>query len=165
MRKTTQTTKMRVKLSRLTRLAGPILDQPKVLKIKRQEPAAPRYPARPRIPPGSWWRLRPETAAAAVLEEPTTHEEAMSSEQAQEWRQAMDDEIKSLLVNLTWTTEPILKGVRAVPVKWVFRVKRDANGNIEQFKARLVAKGFRQRMATRRVDQVSVATCNLRSMD
>ena len=63
--------------------------------------AARTYPARPRTSPGSWRRLQPETAAAAVLEEPTTYEEIMSSEQAEECRQAMDDEIKSLLVNQT----------------------------------------------------------------
>ena len=57
----------------------------------------------------------------------------------------MDDEIKSLLGNQTWTTEPIPKEVRAIQGKWIYKVKRDANGDIERFKARLVAKGFRQK--------------------
>ena len=84
-------------------------------------------------------------AAAAIIEEPLTYEEALSSEQAAEWRQAMDDEITSLHANQTWTTEPIPKGVKALPVKWVYKAKKDANGNIEQFNSRLVAKGFRQK--------------------
>ncbi len=106
-----------------------------------------RYPrgARNRRPPVENWRVNPEIAAAAAVEKPLTFEEAVASEQADEWRQAMDEEIKSLHANDTWTTEPIPKGMRAIPVKWVYKVKRVANGNIERFKARLVAKGFRQR--------------------
>ena len=85
-------------------------------------------------------------AAAAIIEEPLTYEEALSSEQAAELLQAMDDEIKSLHANQTWTTEPILKGVKALSVKWVHKAKKDANGNIERFKSRLVTKGFRQKV-------------------
>ncbi len=70
-------------------------------------------------PPVEYWRVNPEIAAAAVVEEPLTYEEAVASEQADERRQAMDEEIKSLQANDTWTTEPISKGMRAIPVKWV----------------------------------------------
>ena len=104
-----------------------------------------RYPGRVRNKPSEWWRTHPQTAAAAVIEEPFTYEEAISSDQSDEWIQAMDEEIKSLHSNETWTTELIPKGKRAIPVKWVYKVKKDANGNIERFKARLVAKGFRQK--------------------
>ena len=66
----------------------------------------------------------------------------------------MDDEIKSLHANQTWTTEPILKGVRAFPVKWVYKAK-DANGILEQFKARLVARVLRVFASFRALSQVS----------
>ena len=69
----------------------------------------------------------------------------MESEHAEQWKQAMDEEHASLLANNTWTLEPVPQGVKPIPVKWVYKVKRDMHGNVERFKARLVAKGFRQR--------------------
>jgi hypothetical protein len=82
--------------------------------------------------------------ANAAGDEPKTHNEALSSPQAEQWRKAMDDEMASLLANKTWTLEEIPDGVKPIPVRWVFKVKRDSKGNVERYKARLVAKGFKQ---------------------
>ena len=84
-------------------------------------------------------------AHLAVISEPSTLDEALSSKEASLWRQAMNDEMASLLKNNTWTLEHPPSGVTPIPVKWVFKLKRDSAGNVERFKARLVAKGFRQR--------------------
>jgi hypothetical protein len=47
--------------------------------------------------------------------------------------------------NKVWNLEPIFKGANTVGCKWVYKTKRDSQGNIERFKARLVAKCFTQR--------------------
>lgn len=106
------------------------------------EPTQQRYPQRHRKPPTDIYKA--QTAKALVLEEPQTYKQATQAKDATEWRSAMDEEMASLLENGTWTLEQPPTGVRPIPVKWVYKVKRDAHGNIERYKARLVAKGFMQ---------------------
>ena len=68
----------------------------------------------------------------------------MASNEAQQWLAALDDEYRSLLKNKTWELEKLPPGIRPIPVKWVLKEKRDADGYVERRKARLVAKGFRR---------------------
>jgi hypothetical protein len=82
---------------------------------------------------------------ATEIQEPTTIQEALASDYAEQWQAAMDEEMSSLLTNKTWTLEKLPPGKAAIPVKWVYKVKRNKDGSIERFKARLVAKGFRQK--------------------
>lgn len=101
--------------------------------------------------PGEWWKLPGPTASIVitaqdvVVTEPLTLKEAMESEHADYWKDAVDDEYKSLLENDTWSLETPPAGVKPIPVKWVFKLKKDATGRFERFKARLVVKGFRQK--------------------
>lgn len=56
----------------------------------------------------------------------------------------MDVEFNALLHNQTWEFVPARQDMNVIGYKWVFRVKRQADGTIERYKARLVAKGFNQ---------------------
>jgi hypothetical protein len=57
----------------------------------------------------------------------------------------MELEIQALHKNDTWQLVPSHSGVNVIDSKWVFKVKKHADGTIERYKARLVAKGFKQR--------------------
>nr|GEU89861.1 putative Gag-polypeptide of LTR copia-type [Tanacetum cinerariifolium] len=57
------------------------------------------------------------------------------------WQNAMQQEIKALKKNETWTLEELPDGKRAIYSKWVYKTKFKSNGDVERYKARLVAKG------------------------
>jgi hypothetical protein len=60
------------------------------------------------------------------------------------WRDAMADEFNALLKNGTWTLVSPTPSMNIVGSKWVYQIKRNVDGYIDQYKARLVAKGFHQ---------------------
>jgi len=57
----------------------------------------------------------------------------------------MSAKLTALMRHNIWTLVPPPKHCHPIDCKWVFRVKRNADGTIDRFKARLVAKGFNQR--------------------
>jgi histone deacetylase 1/2 len=96
-------------------------------------------------PPPEFWRVNAVSADVSKLSgDPLTYEEAMGRPDADLWRQACDEEIKSLHENGTYVLEPVPAGVKPLKCKWVFKIKRDAAGKVERYKARLVAKGCQQ---------------------
>ncbi|PKI35626.1 hypothetical protein CRG98_044080, partial [Punica granatum] len=76
-------------------------------------------------------------AAIDSDKEPTSYQEAIRDER---WRVAMGEEIRALELNKTWTVEQLPLGKRPIGCKWVYKVKRRADGSVERYKARLVAK-------------------------
>jgi hypothetical protein len=61
------------------------------------------------------------------------------------WLEAMNSELKSIQENDTWFYAVLPKGHKAIGLKWVYKVKRDLEGNVIKYKARLVAKGYAQK--------------------
>ncbi|CAI7901429.1 unnamed protein product [Closterium sp. NIES-54] len=78
-------------------------------------------------------------------EEPATFKEALESSDAEEWKKAMESELKSIEENGTWELVELPEGRKAITSKWLFKIKSDADGKIERYKSRLVAKGYQQK--------------------
>nr|GFB72289.1 ribonuclease H-like domain, reverse transcriptase, RNA-dependent DNA polymerase [Tanacetum cinerariifolium] len=74
-------------------------------------------------------------------EEPRNYKEASIDKK---WIEAMEIELDSINKNNTWILTTFLVNQKAIGLKWVFKTKRDAKGNIIKYKARLVAKGYVQ---------------------
>jgi len=81
-------------------------------------------------------------ALLTVMEEPTCYQEAADDEN---WRAAMDSELQSIHKNKTWSLVKLPVGHKSIGLKWVFKLKRNAEGEIVKHKARLVAKGYVQK--------------------
>ena len=96
-------------------------------------------------PPVKWWH-NPEYANICIASatEPETFAEAVGGAEADKWRGAVHDEYNSLMENKTWSLVELPQGRKAIGCKWVFRIKRNADGSIDRYKARLVAKGYSQ---------------------
>ena len=80
----------------------------------------------------------------AEICEPKTLNEALESQNSVEWKEAINSEYVSLIKNQTWELVPRPSNVNVVGNRWVFKIKRKADGTIDRFKARLVAQGFTQ---------------------
>jgi len=78
------------------------------------------------------------------LPDPATFTEAMKSNEAELWRQAIEEEKASLEEKHTWDIVPIPKEVKPITSKFVFKRKYGPDGTVNRHKARLVARGFQQ---------------------
>jgi hypothetical protein len=108
-----------------------------------------RNPTRERRIPARYWANltieRSNPRGSGEHPEPQTYQEALSGEESELWQKSMDEEMRSLLENDTWELVERPEGVKPILMKWVYKVKQDAQGNVERYKSRLVAKGFLQK--------------------
>ncbi|GMI69275.1 hypothetical protein HRI_000596800 [Hibiscus trionum] len=61
-----------------------------------------------------------------------------------EWKDAVMKEFNALVSKDTWKVVPLPPDRVPIGCKWLFKVKKNADGSISRYKARLVAKGFSQ---------------------
>ncbi|KAG2956681.1 Retrovirus-related Pol polyprotein from transposon TNT 1-94 [Phytophthora cactorum] len=96
--------------------------------------------------PPVFWRASANAVEATVdLSEPSTFQEAVNGPDQVHWRKAIHAELKSMRLRGVFRAAKLPNGQRAIGTKWVFKIKRKADGSIEKYKARLVAKGFKQK--------------------
>ena len=78
-------------------------------------------------------------------DDPLTFHEAIESSNFHKWINTMGEEMQSMKDNDVWDLVLLQEGVKLIGCKWVFKTKRDSQGNIERYKARLVAERFTQK--------------------
>jgi hypothetical protein len=81
---------------------------------------------------------------ALIPSEPQSYKEAIASPDSSEWQDAIQAEGESLLAAGTWTLTPLPVGRQAIGNRWVFKLKKNADGTVARYKARLVVQGFSQ---------------------
>lgn len=77
--------------------------------------------------------------------EPNTLAEALHRPDGDKYLASAIEEVKAHLENGMWRVVRLPEGKRAIGSRWVFKIKRNADGSINKYKGRIVAKGYAQR--------------------
>lgn len=75
------------------------------------------------------------------IDEPTNFKQAAVNHN---WMRAMNQEMESIEENTTWDLTTLPPGQKIIGLKWIYKLKKDAEGKVIKHKARLVAKGYVQ---------------------
>jgi hypothetical protein len=111
-----------------------------------QRYAAPAWlPEQTSLPEPALFAFTAAIEGVDTQKTPRNLKEALASPDAHEWMEAMLQEIKALNAMKTWKLVPLPRGRRAMPGKWLFKIKTDENGIPARYKARWCARGDQQR--------------------
>ncbi|GKA66171.1 retrovirus-related pol polyprotein from transposon TNT 1-94 [Tanacetum coccineum] len=77
--------------------------------------------------------------------EPSTLQEALNNPNASFRKAAMPEEIEALSKNKTWEMLPLREGRKPIGNKWVYKIKKNGDDQVERYRARLVVKGYAQK--------------------
>nr|GEW55719.1 hypothetical protein [Tanacetum cinerariifolium] len=73
------------------------------------------------------------------------HLNDVPSETLKPRREAINDEIGSIIENNTWVLSDLPPGCKPIGCKWIYKRKMKVDVTIDKFKAQLVIQGFRQK--------------------
>ena len=85
--------------------------------------------------------LDPDDLILLVAKETTTYREAATNTM---WQEAMQNELEAIEKNKTWELTNLSSRHKPIGLKWVFKLKKNSEGNVIKHKARPVAKGYVQ---------------------
>ena len=74
----------------------------------------------------------------------STIDEACARPDWPKWDEVITKELTNLETTHTWDIIECPKGVNIIRCKWVFKIKRNATGEINKYKAHLIVKGYSQ---------------------
>nr|GEW98266.1 hypothetical protein [Tanacetum cinerariifolium] len=78
-------------------------------------------------------------------DDPKTFDKAMKPQDVGFWKEAINDEMDSIMCNNMWVLPDLPLGCKPLGCIWIFKRKVKVDGTIKKFKARLVIQGFRQK--------------------
>nr|GEV11918.1 zinc finger, CCHC-type [Tanacetum cinerariifolium] len=81
-----------------------------------------------------------------VEDDPKTFDEAIKSHDVAFWKEAINDEMDSIMGNNTWVLTNLPPSCKPLGCKWIFKRRLKLNGTVKKFKARLVIQGFKQKL-------------------
>jgi len=90
------------------------------------------------------------------MDDPLNFQEEVKDEV---WPQAMDDEIRCIENNQTWKLVDVPEDKDVISVKWIYKTKQNAEGNVHKHKVNLVARGFTQQHGIDFNETFSLAAC------
>ncbi|KAA0042080.1 ty1-copia retrotransposon protein [Cucumis melo var. makuwa] len=93
-----------------------------------------------------------------IDEDPKTYQEALNSVDLSMWKEAINSELDSLVMNHTWDLVDLPMENKPIRCKWIFKRKTKPNGSIERYKARLVVVGYTQKQGIDYFDTYSPVT-------
>lgn len=110
-------------------------------------PEVRRYPTRVRKQPDALKDFHLYLANSdfvSELDDPISLSDALSRNDRDKWKEALNQEYDSCMDNQAWSLVDRPTNRKVLKSKWVFKLKRHADGKIEKHKARLVATGYNQ---------------------
>ena len=100
----------------------------------------------------------PDFLTYLLENEPQSFKAVMTGPEAPFWKEAVNNEIESIMQNHTWELVDLPPGSKPLGYKWIFKRKMKADGSIDKYKARLVVKGYRQKEGLDYFDTYSPVT-------